>query len=238
MTSHSLLHNKNAPTTSPPTVSPFHPPSVIDQAYDDSINADSMSILSHTTINEDMSSHASNLNLITQPNPTFTAQTTTANKRARSNTLQQPQPDEPKYIYLTVPINESFSITHTNLQETLSTASLPPSLLLSPLPAWTTHSATHTDKNLVFVQLHDTSYTNQALRAIRNKIQLSMPQLSSQLPPTTTVDDVDLSPHSSETFQCFCRITKCPKRVGSFGYSTDFLTRRSVRSDIDSVRKL
>jgi hypothetical protein len=32
--------------------------------------------------------------------------------------------------------------------------------------------------------------------------------------------------------------TICPKRVGSFGYSTDFLTRRSVRSDIDSVRKL
>ena len=33
--------------------------------------------------------------------------------------------------------------------------------------------------------------------------------------------------------------SKCPKRVGSFGYSTDFLVRRrSVGSDIDSVRKL
>jgi len=32
--------------------------------------------------------------------------------------------------------------------------------------------------------------------------------------------------------------SKCPKRVGSFGYGTGFLTRRSVRSDIDSVRKL
>jgi hypothetical protein len=31
---------------------------------------------------------------------------------------------------------------------------------------------------------------------------------------------------------------RCPKCVGSFGYSTDFLMRRSVRSDIDSVRKL
>ena len=30
----------------------------------------------------------------------------------------------------------------------------------------------------------------------------------------------------------------CPKRVGSFGCSTDFLMRRLVRSDIDSVRKL
>jgi hypothetical protein len=30
----------------------------------------------------------------------------------------------------------------------------------------------------------------------------------------------------------------CPKRVGSFGYSTDFLMRRSVRNGIDSVRKL
>jgi hypothetical protein len=30
----------------------------------------------------------------------------------------------------------------------------------------------------------------------------------------------------------------CPKPVGSFGYSTDFLMRRSVKSDIDSVRKL
>jgi hypothetical protein len=33
-------------------------------------------------------------------------------------------------------------------------------------------------------------------------------------------------------------LTLCPKRVGSFGYSTDFLTRRSVRDGIDSVRKL
>ncbi len=33
-------------------------------------------------------------------------------------------------------------------------------------------------------------------------------------------------------------MSPCPKRVGSFGYSTDFLIRRSVRSDIDSVRKL
>ena len=32
--------------------------------------------------------------------------------------------------------------------------------------------------------------------------------------------------------------SKCPKRVGSFGYSTDFLMRRLVWSDIDSVRKL
>ena len=31
---------------------------------------------------------------------------------------------------------------------------------------------------------------------------------------------------------------ECPKRVGSFGYSTDFLMRKSVRSDIDSIRKL
>ena len=30
----------------------------------------------------------------------------------------------------------------------------------------------------------------------------------------------------------------CPKRFGSFGHSTDFLMRRSVRSEIDSVRKL
>jgi hypothetical protein len=30
----------------------------------------------------------------------------------------------------------------------------------------------------------------------------------------------------------------CPKRVGGFGSSTDFLMRRSVRSDIDFVRKL
>ena len=33
-------------------------------------------------------------------------------------------------------------------------------------------------------------------------------------------------------------VQPCPKRVDSFGYSTDFLTRRSVTSDIDSVRKL
>ena len=30
----------------------------------------------------------------------------------------------------------------------------------------------------------------------------------------------------------------CPERVGGFGYNTDFLMRRSVRSDIDSIRKL
>jgi len=37
-----------------------------------------------------------------------------------------------------------------------------------------------------------------------------------------------------------CRVlnSKCPKRVGSFGYSTDFLMRKSTRSDIDSIRKL
>jgi hypothetical protein len=32
--------------------------------------------------------------------------------------------------------------------------------------------------------------------------------------------------------------SKCPKRVGGFGSSTDFLMKRSVGSDIDSVRKL
>ncbi len=30
----------------------------------------------------------------------------------------------------------------------------------------------------------------------------------------------------------------CVKRVGSFGYSTDFLMRKTVRSDNDSIRKL
>ena len=30
----------------------------------------------------------------------------------------------------------------------------------------------------------------------------------------------------------------CPKRLGSFGYSTDFLMRKSERSDIDLIRKL
>jgi len=32
--------------------------------------------------------------------------------------------------------------------------------------------------------------------------------------------------------------SKCPKRVGSFGYSTDFPLRKTVRSDNDSIRKL
>jgi len=41
-----------------------------------------------------------------------------------------------------------------------------------------------------------------------------MPQLSYQLPPTTTIADVDLSPHSSETFQQFCCITNCPYHYG------------------------
>jgi hypothetical protein len=208
-----LAPQQNAPTTSPPTVSPFHPPSVIDRACDDSIHAESMSLLSNTAIDEDMSSHASNLNLNTQPITTFNAQTTPANKRARSNT-SQPQSDEPTYIYLTVPINESYSTTHTNLQRTLSTAKLPPSLLSSPLRAWTSHSASNTHEKLIFVQLHDTSHNNQVLRAIRNLIPLSMPQLSSTLPPTTTIDDVDLSPQSSETFQRFCRITTCPYHYG------------------------
>jgi hypothetical protein len=201
--------------TPPPTVSPFHPPSVIDRAHDASMNADSMSLLSHTAIDEDMSYQTSNLNLNTLPNPTYTAQTTTpANKRARSNTSQSPQPNEPTYIYLTVHIDETFSTTHTNLQEILSTASLPPSLLSPPLRAWTTHSANHTDEKLVFVQLHNTLYTNQILRAIRSKIQLSMPQLAHQLPRTNTIDDVDLTHQTSETFQRFCRITNCPYHYG------------------------
>ncbi len=34
------------------------------------------------------------------------------------------------------------------------------------------------------------------------------------------------------------KIGQCPKRVGSFGYDTDFRMRKSMRSDIDSVRKL
>jgi len=33
-------------------------------------------------------------------------------------------------------------------------------------------------------------------------------------------------------------IPLCPKCVGSFGYSTDFPLRKTVRSDIDSIRKL
>jgi len=32
--------------------------------------------------------------------------------------------------------------------------------------------------------------------------------------------------------------SKCPKRVGSFGYSIDFPLRKTVRSDNDSIRKL
>ena len=31
---------------------------------------------------------------------------------------------------------------------------------------------------------------------------------------------------------------KCPKRLGCFGYSADFLKRKTVRSDNDSIRKL
>ena len=35
-----------------------------------------------------------------------------------------------------------------------------------------------------------------------------------------------------------CCTYHCPKRVGSFRYSTDFLLRKTVRSDNDLIRKL
>ena len=42
-----------------------------------------------------------------------------------------------------------------------------------------------------------------------------MPQLSSSIPLTPTIDKVDQSPHSGPTFQRFCRIKTCPYHYGS-----------------------
>ena len=107
----------NVTTTSPNIVSPLHPPSVINWNCNDSITADSMSILTHAAINDDVLSHASHLNLNTQPNPTnLTTQPNSTNKRARS-TLSQSSPNEPTYISLSTPVNEPFSTTHNNLQK-------------------------------------------------------------------------------------------------------------------------
>jgi hypothetical protein len=60
----------NVTTTSPNIVSHLHPPSVINRNCNDSITANSMSILTHAAVDDDISSHASHLNLNTQPNPT------------------------------------------------------------------------------------------------------------------------------------------------------------------------
>jgi hypothetical protein len=146
-----FLHPQpNVTTTSPNIVSPLHPPSVINRNCDDSITADSMSIFTHAAINHDILSHASHLNLNTQPNPTnLTTQPNSTNKRARSRLLQS-SPNEPTYISLSTPVNEPFSTTHTNLQHALSTASLPPSLLSLPLLAWVPPSAPHANKKTGF----------------------------------------------------------------------------------------
>ena len=160
-----------------------------------------MSILIHTTIDDDISSHASNLNLNTQPNPTpLNTQATSANKRSRY-TSSQSGPDEPTYIFLNTPVNEPSSTTHANLQKALSTINLPSNLLSSPIAAWCTTSALHADKKLVFVQLHDPSYTNHILCAIRNLIKFSKTQISSTLPLIPTIDDINISPHNGLTSQ-------------------------------------
>jgi hypothetical protein len=41
-----------------------------------------------------------------------------------------------------------------------------------------------------------------------------MPQLSSSIPPTSTIDGINRSPHSNPTFQCFCHIKTCPYHYG------------------------
>jgi hypothetical protein len=88
----------NVTTTSPNIISPLHPPSVINRNCNDSITANSMSILTHAAINDDILSHASHLNLNTQPNPTnLTTQPNSTNKRARSTSLQSSL-NEPTYL--------------------------------------------------------------------------------------------------------------------------------------------
>jgi hypothetical protein len=146
-------------TASTNIVSPLHPPSVVNLDCNDSATANSMSILTHTAVDNEISSHASHLNLNTQPNST--------NKCAHS-TLSQSSMADPttQYIFLSAPVNEPFSTTHNNLQNTLTNANLPTSLLSLPLLAWVPPSALHANKKLVFIQLHDTSYTTQVLRAI------------------------------------------------------------------------
>ena len=46
-----------------------------------------------------------------------------------------------------------------------------------------------------------------------------MPQLSSSIPPTPTINDIDQSPHSGPTFENFCRITTCSYHYGSDDFS-------------------
>jgi hypothetical protein len=194
-------------TASTNIVAPLHPPSVVNLGCNDSATANLMSILTHTAVNDEISFHASHLNLNTQPNST--------NKHARS-TLSQSSTADPttQYVFLSAPINEPFSITHNNLQNALANANLPTSLLSLPLLAWVPPSALHANKNLVFIQLHDTSYSTQVLCTIQTSTLLSMPQLSCSIPQTPTIDNVNQSPYSGPTFQCCCRITTCPYYYG------------------------
>ncbi len=200
-------------TTSPTIVSPKQPsptvtsPSVVNPNHNNSTTVDLMSILSHAdnAIYDDISSQASHLNLDTKPS--------TTNKRACS-TLSQFFPTEPTYIFPSTPVTEPPSTTHNNLQTALSAANLPQNLLSPPIIAWVPPSALHANKKLVFTQLHDASYSNQVLRAIQLSIHLSMPQISSSIPPQPTIDNVDQSLHCGSIFPRFCRITTCPHHYG------------------------
>jgi hypothetical protein len=127
-------------TTSTNIVSPLHTLSVVNTNCNDSATANSMSILTNTAVDGTISSHASHLNLNTQPNST--------NKRARSTSLQSSMADPTtQYILLSAPVNEPFSTTHNNLQNTLTNANLPTSLLSLPLLAWVPPSALHVNEN-------------------------------------------------------------------------------------------
>jgi hypothetical protein len=127
-------------TTSTYIVSPLHPPSVVHPDCNDSATADSMSVLTHTAVNDEISPHASHLNLNTQPDST--------NKRAHSTLLQSSTADpNTQYVFLSAPINEPFSTTHNKLQNALTNANLPTNLLSLPLLAWVPPSALHANKN-------------------------------------------------------------------------------------------
>ncbi len=145
-------------TTTTNIVSPLHPQSVVNpiaMILQPLIQCPYSPILLSTKI----SSHTSHLNLNMQPNST--------NKRAHSTSSQSSMADPTtQYIFLSASVNEPFSTTHNNLQNALTNAYLSSSLLSLPLLVWVPPSASHANKKLVFIQLHNTFYTTQILRAI------------------------------------------------------------------------
>ena len=164
-------------------------------------------------VDDDLSSHASShLRLSASTLPTSN------HKRPRPSSTQtsvcSDSSPAPQYFSMVCALTFALDTLYEGLQIGLTDNGLPASSISPPVHSCAIQSPSQSDDKLVYFRILDPSILPHILQVVRATIRHSMPQLTTVLPPSPDIDDVDLTPFPGPGHPLFCCVTSCPYHNG------------------------